>query len=107
MTGTEDQIENKLDKVLDQLNQVTDRLSEIEMILNNPMHGIDMPDGVDMNIDPAGVGFDGHYVDSAGNNLAFSTNPEYNISSVDVKFDSLIDFDEGIQLNLNLTGADK
>ena len=107
MTGTADQIENKLDKVLDQLNQVTDRLSEIEMILNNPMHGIDMPEGVDMSINPTAVSFDGHYVDSAGNNLAFTTNPEYNISSVDVKFDSLIDFDEGIQLNLDLIGEDK
>ena len=31
----------------------------------------------------------------------FSTN------SVDVKFDSLIDFDEGIQLNLDLAGENK
>lgn len=108
MTGTDKNImstEKKLDLVLDQLNQVTDRLSEIEMILNNPMHGIDMPEGVDMSISDTGIGFDGHYVDSAGNNLAFNSN--YEVSSVDVKFDSLIDFDEGIQLNLNLTGEDK
>ena len=68
MTGTSNEI--TLKTLNDNLQQVLDRLSEIEMILNNPMHGIDMPDGVDMNIDPAGVGFDGHYVDSAGNNLA-------------------------------------
>jgi len=103
--GRASTVEDKLDKVLDRLNQVTDRLSEIEMILNNPMHGIDMPEGVDMSISDTGIGFDGHYVDSAGNNLAFNTN--YNVSSVDVKFDSLIDFDEGIQLNLDLAGENK
>lgn len=103
--GRTSSTEEKLDLVLDQLNQVTDRLSEIEMILNNPMHGIDMPEGVDMSISDTGIGFDGHYVDSAGNNLAFNSN--YEVSSVDVKYDSLIDFDEGIQLNLNLTGEDK
>lgn len=105
MTGTSNEI--TLKTLNDNLQQVLDRLSEIEMILNNPMHGIDMPDGVDMNINPTGISFDGNYVDSAGNNLAFNTNPEYNISSVDVKFDSLIDFDEGIQLNLNLDGDNK
>ena len=103
--GGRDQIENKIDIVLDRLNQVTDRLSEIEMILNNPMHGIDMPEGVGMSIDPTGVSFDGHYVDSDGNNLAFTTG--YDVTSVDVKFDSLIDLDEGIQLNLNLDGDNK
>ena len=96
--------EDKLDLVLDRLNQVTDRLSEIEMILNNPMHGIDMPEGVEMNIDPAGVGFDGQYVDSAGNNLAFTTNqqdPTY-IDKLEGMAYDLVDFDSGVQLKLNL-----
>ena len=71
-----------------------------EWIKVNPETGettADMPEGVDMSISDTGIGFDGHYVDSAGNNLAFNTN--YEVSSVDVKYDSLIDFDEGIPVS--------
>ena len=96
--GRASSVEEKLDRILE-------RLTEIEKILNDPMHGIDMPEGIDMSINPEGIGFDGNYVDSAGNNLAFTTG--YDVSNVDVKYDSLIDFDEGIQLNLDLDGINK
>lgn len=45
MTGTE---EITLKTINDSLNQVLDRLSEIEMILNDPMHGLDLPEGLTM-----------------------------------------------------------
>ena len=47
MTGTNDVI---LKELRDGLNQVLDRLSEIEMILNDPMHGIEMPEGVNIDV---------------------------------------------------------
>ena len=93
--GRASSVEEKLDNILE-------RLTEIEKILNDPMHGIDMPEGIGMSINSEGIGFDGNYVDSAGNNLAFTTG--YDVSNIDVKYDSLIDFDEGIQLNLDLDG---
>lgn len=45
MTGTE---EITLKDINNALNQVLDRLSEIEMILNDPMHGLDLPEGLTM-----------------------------------------------------------
>lgn len=47
MTGT-DQV--TLKELRDGLNQVLDRLSEIEMILNDPMHGIELPEGVNVDV---------------------------------------------------------
>ena len=37
-----------LKTINESLNQVLDRLSEIEMILNDPMHGLDLPEGLTM-----------------------------------------------------------
>ena len=47
--GRASSVEEKLDNILE-------RLTEIEKILNDPMHGIDMPEGVDMSINPEGIG---------------------------------------------------
>ena len=46
MTGTEITLKD----VKDDLNQILDRLSEIEMILNDPMHGIELPEGVNVDV---------------------------------------------------------
>lgn len=37
-----------MDDLMAGINQIMDRLSEIEMILNDPMHGLDLPEGVTM-----------------------------------------------------------
>lgn len=46
MTGTDITLKD----VKDDLNQILDRLSEIEMILNDPMHGIELPEGVNVDV---------------------------------------------------------
>lgn len=45
MTGTK---VTTMDDLMAGINQIMDRLSEIEMILNDPMHGLDLPEGVTM-----------------------------------------------------------
>ena len=42
MTGTDKVV--TLKDVKDDLNQILDRLSAIEVILNDPLHGIDFPE---------------------------------------------------------------
>ena len=37
-----------MDDLMAGINQIMDRLSEIEMILNDPMHGIELPEGLTM-----------------------------------------------------------
>ena len=39
-----------LKDVKDDLNQILDRLSAIEIILNDPMHGISFPEGVNVEV---------------------------------------------------------
>ena len=65
MTGTDKVV--TLKDVKDDLNQILDRLSAIEVILNDPMHGIDFPENVKVDIGEqptmaAGIEtFDGNY----------------------------------------------
>ena len=65
MTGTDKVV--TLKDVKDDLNQILDRLSAIEVILNDPLHGIDFPENVKVDIGEqptmaAGIeSFDGHY----------------------------------------------
>lgn len=49
MTGTND-TKVTLESINDNLNSVLDRLCEIEMILNDPMHGIELPEGVNVDV---------------------------------------------------------
>jgi hypothetical protein len=49
MTGTND-TKVTLESINDNLNSVLDRLCEIEMILNDPMHGIELPEGVNVGV---------------------------------------------------------
>lgn len=46
MTGTNITLKD----VKDDLNQILDRLSAIEIILNDPMHGIEFPEGVNVDV---------------------------------------------------------
>jgi len=39
-----------MDDLMAGINQIMDRLSEIEMILNDPMHGIELPEGVNIDL---------------------------------------------------------
>jgi len=39
-----------MDDLMAGINQIMDRLSEIEMILNDPMHGIELPEGVNIDV---------------------------------------------------------
>ena len=55
-----------LQDVKDDLNQILDRLSAIEVILNDPMHGIEFPENINVDIDEqptvGGIeSFDGTY----------------------------------------------
>ena len=63
MTGTDKVV--TLKDVKDDLNQILDRLSAIEVILNDPLHGIDFPENVKVDVGEqpaAGIeSFDGHY----------------------------------------------
>ena len=47
MTGTK---VTTMDDLMAGINQIMDRLSEIEMILNDPMHGIDLPEGLTIDV---------------------------------------------------------
>ena len=64
MTGTNEKVVTLKD-VKDDLNQILDRLSAIEVILNDPLHGIDFPENVKVDVGEqpaAGIeSFDGHY----------------------------------------------
>ena len=66
MTGTDEKVVTLKD-VKDDLNQILDRLSAIEVILNDPLHGIDFPENVKVDIGEqptmaAGIeNFDGNY----------------------------------------------
>ena len=64
MTGTDEKVVTLKD-VKDDLNQILDRLSAIEVILNDPLHGIDFPENVKVDVGEqpaAGIeSFDGHY----------------------------------------------
>ena len=63
MSGTEITLKD----VKDDLNQILDRLSAIEIILNDPMHGIEFPEGVNVDVGEqptmaSGIeNFDGNY----------------------------------------------
>ena len=70
MTGTNEKVVTLKD-VKDDLNQILDRLSAIEVILNDPLHGINFPENVNVDVgaQPYAAGienFDGNY-DSAYN----------------------------------------
>ena len=47
MTGTK---VTTMDDLMAGINQIMDRLSEIEMILNDPMHGLDLPEGLTVDV---------------------------------------------------------
>jgi hypothetical protein len=47
MTGTK---EVTLEDLMAGINQMNDRLSEIELILNDPLHGIDLPEGLTIDV---------------------------------------------------------
>lgn len=65
MSGTK--VNVTLQDVKDDLNQILDRLSAIEVILNDPLHGIQFPENVNVDVGAAGIeNFDGNY-DSAYN----------------------------------------
>ena len=65
MSGTK--VNVTLQDVKDDLNQILDRLSAIEVILNDPLHGIQFPENVNVDVGGAGIeNFDGNY-DSAYN----------------------------------------
>ena len=49
MTGTK---ATTMDDLMVGINQIVDRLSEIEMILNDPMHGIELPEGLTVDVQP-------------------------------------------------------
>ncbi len=65
MSGTKEKVVTLKD-VKDDLNQILDRLSAIEIILNDPLHGIDFPENVKVDVgeqpNVAGIeSFDGTY----------------------------------------------
>ena len=47
MTGTKNVT---MEDLMAGINQMNDRLSEIEMILNDPLHGIDLPEGLTVDV---------------------------------------------------------
>ena len=55
MTGTK---KVTLEDLMAGINQMNDRLSEIELILNDPLHGIDLPEG--LTIDVGSMASDDH-----------------------------------------------
>ena len=48
MTGIK---ETTMEDLMSGINQIMDRLSEIEIILNDPMHGIELPEGLTVNVE--------------------------------------------------------
>ena len=94
MSGTKITLED----VKDDLNQILDRLSAIEIILNDPMHGIEFPEGVNVDIGEqptmaAGIeNFDGNY-----ELTKYSLFPDNagvdNITTVNVDSNSQLTFD--------------
>jgi hypothetical protein len=47
MTGTKNVT---MEDLMAGINQMNDRLSEIELILNDPLHGIDLPEGLTIDV---------------------------------------------------------
>ena len=68
MSGTDKVV--TLKDVKDDLNQILDRLSAIEVILNDPMHGIEFPEGVKVDVGAGIESFDGNYVVDSANDPA-------------------------------------
>lgn len=74
MTGTNKEI--TLEDIKDGLNQIYDRLSEIELILNDPMHGLAMPEGMTMQ---AGTVLNFNYDETI-----IGITPELNPNTIDI-----------------------
>jgi hypothetical protein len=51
MTGTKNVT---MEDLMAGINQMNDRLSEIELILNDPLHGIDLPEGLTIDVGSMG-----------------------------------------------------
>ena len=47
MTGTKNVT---MEDLMAGINQMNERLSEIELILNDPLHGIDLPEGLTVDV---------------------------------------------------------
>ena len=88
-----------MDDLMAGINQIMDRLSEIEMILNDPMHGLELPEGVTMQ---AGTMID----TDAMTDVTITTDPS--LFDIESMSDHTILNKENITLTtLNLTGDDK
>ena len=95
MTGTDKVV--TLKDVKDDLNQILDRLSAIEVILNDPLHGINFPENVKVDIGEqptmaAGIEtFDGNYELTKYNMYPDNAGVD-NITTVSINDDSQLTF---------------